>query len=194
MRVGSGLAFDPACDASACASFDPDLPALSCIESCKNLFVPRIPAGDPALLPESGVCDGATMFECWEKLDYVGGSTPVRLETASGKSVLAYPTKDGHVYLVDANHLGTLYQRKKLVDVCGTVAEPCQLDAEAERLALRAARAVGARMAGVDLLPDRDGRTVVLEVNAVPGWRALAAATGIDVAAAILAALRDECR
>ena len=42
-------------------------------------------------------------------------------------------------------------------------------------------------MAGVDLLPDLDaGRLVVLEVNAVPGWRALAAATGVDVAAAIL--------
>jgi ribosomal protein S6--L-glutamate ligase len=42
-------------------------------------------------------------------------------------------------------------------------------------------------MAGVDLLPDLEtGRLVVLEVNAVPGWRALSGATGVDVAAAIL--------
>jgi ribosomal protein S6--L-glutamate ligase len=58
-------------------------------------------------------------------------------------------------------------------------------------LALRAARAVGARVAGVDVLPGDDGTPYVIEVNAVPGWRALAAATRTDVAAAILAALRD---
>jgi ribosomal protein S6--L-glutamate ligase len=68
----------------------------------------------------------------------------------------------------------------------GARAEACRLDPHAERLGLAAARAVGARMAGVDLLPDRDGRLLVLEVNAVPGWRALAPATGIDVASAVL--------
>jgi ribosomal protein S6--L-glutamate ligase len=50
-------------------------------------------------------------------------------------------------------------------------------------LALRAAAVVGAEMAGVDLLPGPDGRLVVLEVNAVPGWRALAPVVGRDVAA-----------
>lgn len=70
--------------------------------------------------------------------------------------------------------------------------EPCTLDAEAESLAIRSASAVGAIVAGVDLLPDLDtGGWVVLEVNAVPGWKALGAETGVDVAAAILAHLRD---
>ena len=69
--------------------------------------------------------------------------------------------------------------------------EACRLDPHVERLALAAAEAVGADMAGVDLLPDLDrGEPVVLEVNAVPGWRALAAATGVDVAAAVLSYLR----
>jgi ribosomal protein S6--L-glutamate ligase len=73
----------------------------------------------------------------------------------------------------------------------GGRAEPVRLDPVAERLALRAARAVGATMAGVDLLHDLDrDRLVVLEVNAVPGWRALGEATGIDVAAEILEVLR----
>ena len=76
----------------------------------------------------------------------------------------------------------------------GGRAEPVRLDAETESLALRAAEAVGARMAGVDLLPDRDGKLFVLEVNAVPGWRALSAATGVDVASEILADLRDARR
>jgi RimK family alpha-L-glutamate ligase len=73
----------------------------------------------------------------------------------------------------------------------GGRAEAVQLDADAETLALRAAEAVGARMAGVDLLPDREGNLIVLEVNAVPGWKALADCTGVDVASAILADLRD---
>ena len=65
--------------------------------------------------------------------------------------------------------------------------EPIRLDPRAERLALRAAEAVGARMAGVDLLPDASsGGLFILEVNAVPGWRALAGSTGVDVASAIL--------
>ncbi len=38
--------------------------------------------------------------------------------------------------------------------------------------ALGAAEATGARFAGVDLLYDRDGTCYVIEVNAVPGWRA----------------------
>jgi ribosomal protein S6--L-glutamate ligase len=74
----------------------------------------------------------------------------------------------------------------------GGRAEPYRLSAEEERLAIAAAGAVGAEIAGVDLFPDLDrGRLVVLEVNAVPGWRALSRVTGIDVAAAVLTTLRD---
>lgn len=68
----------------------------------------------------------------------------------------------------------------------GASAEAIDLTPEWESLARRAAEAVGAPVAGVDLLPGRDGQLYVLEVNAVPGWRAIAGATGVDVAAAIL--------
>jgi RimK family alpha-L-glutamate ligase len=53
-------------------------------------------------------------------------------------------------------------------------------------LAVRAAAAVGAEYAGVDLLPARDGTVYVLEVNGIPGWRGLQEATGVDVAAALV--------
>ena len=56
-------------------------------------------------------------------------------------------------------------------------------------LALRAARAVGADYAGVDLLPAPDGTIYVVEVNGIPGWRGLQQATSSDVAAAIV----DHC-
>ena len=68
----------------------------------------------------------------------------------------------------------------------GGTAEPIDLDDDARRLALRACRALGATVAGVDLLPRPGGGWYVIEVNAVPGWRALTAACGVDVAAAVV--------
>jgi ribosomal protein S6--L-glutamate ligase len=64
----------------------------------------------------------------------------------------------------------------------GAIAESVKLTSEQEALALRAASAVGTVAAGVDLLPGPGGEMYVVEVNAVPGWRALAPATGVDVA------------
>jgi RimK family alpha-L-glutamate ligase len=63
---------------------------------------------------------------------------------------------------------------------------PFELPPEWSALAVRAAAAIGADYAGVDLLPARDGRVFVLEVNGIPGWQGLQQATGIDVAGAIV--------
>jgi ribosomal protein S6--L-glutamate ligase len=69
------------------------------------------------------------------------------------------------------------------------LAEPYRLTAQEEESALRAAAATGARFAGVDLLYDRQGMCYVIEVNAVPGWRAFAKVTGCDVAGRVIEAL-----
>jgi RimK family alpha-L-glutamate ligase len=53
-------------------------------------------------------------------------------------------------------------------------------------LAIRSAAAVGAEYAGVDLVTGRDGRTYVLEVNGIPGWKGFQEATGLDVAGELL--------
>lgn len=53
-------------------------------------------------------------------------------------------------------------------------------------LSLRASAAIGTRIAGVDLLTAYEGETYVIELNAVPGWRAFRKATGIDVAKRLL--------
>jgi ribosomal protein S6--L-glutamate ligase len=63
-----------------------------------------------------------------------------------------------------------------------------------ERLALAAAAAVGAPVCGVDLLPGPAGELYVLEVNAVPGWRALAPVTGVDVAAEVVRFVASDYR
>lgn len=58
-------------------------------------------------------------------------------------------------------------------------------DAEMRRLALRAAEAVGADYAGVDLIRAEDGRLLVLEINSNPAWRGLQSVSGIDIAEAL---------
>ncbi len=64
----------------------------------------------------------------------------------------------------------------------GAKAEPLALDDKLREMALRATRALGADYTGVDILPIEGGGYTVIEVNGIPGWRALRAATGVDVA------------
>ncbi|TWT78247.1 Alpha-aminoadipate--LysW ligase LysX [Posidoniimonas polymericola] len=68
----------------------------------------------------------------------------------------------------------------------GAVAKPLEVTPDLADLARRSAAAVDAVVAGVDVLPALDGRMLVLEVNAVPGWRALSRTTGVDIAERML--------
>ena len=52
-------------------------------------------------------------------------------------------------------------------------------------VAVRAAAAVGASFAGVDVLYDGDGRLTVLEVNSMPAWSGLQKVTSFDIAVAL---------
>jgi RimK family alpha-L-glutamate ligase len=56
---------------------------------------------------------------------------------------------------------------------------------EMRDLAVRAAAAVGAAFAGVDILYDGDGRLTVLEVNSMPAWSGLQKVTSFDIASAL---------
>ncbi|HRX81811.1 MAG TPA: RimK family alpha-L-glutamate ligase, partial [Pirellulaceae bacterium] len=69
----------------------------------------------------------------------------------------------------------------------GATTESFEVDDRYASLARTAADAVGAMIAGIDILPARDGREFVLEVNAVPGWKALARTLHTDIAALLLA-------
>ena len=76
----------------------------------------------------------------------------------------------------------------------GGTARPVDAVRGLGRTGVRAAAAVGAEYAGVDLLPARDGTVYVLEVNGIPGWQGLQEATGVDVAGAMVDQLRLEPR
>ena len=71
---------------------------------------------------------------------------------------------------------------------CATTADPAM-----QRLAVAAAKAVGATIAGVDILLGRDG-PLVLEVNSMPAWKGLQQVSEGHVSTAIATALVEAAR
>lgn len=71
------------------------------------------------------------------------------------------------------------------------IAEPVELTVQQEEWALLASAVVGTRIAGIDLLYDREGVGYVIEVNGVPGWKAFSQTTGIDVATELIKSLEQ---
>jgi RimK family alpha-L-glutamate ligase len=63
----------------------------------------------------------------------------------------------------------------------GAVVAPIELSSEMKMLALKAARLLGLDYAGVDLLPAENGRTYVIEINSIPGWRGLQKTTSLNI-------------
>jgi RimK family alpha-L-glutamate ligase len=97
--------------------------------------------------------------------------------------------RDYRVFVLGGRVLGAIERRAdgwRTNISRGGEARPARLPEEWAALAVRAAAAVGAEYAGVDLLPARDGTVYVLEVNGIPGWQGLQEATGADVAGALV--------
>lgn len=67
----------------------------------------------------------------------------------------------------------------------GGSASSFKLPAEYRKTALAAARALGLRVAGVDLIESEEG-PMVMEVNSSPGLEGITKATGVDVAGEII--------
>jgi glutathione synthase/RimK-type ligase-like ATP-grasp enzyme len=64
----------------------------------------------------------------------------------------------------------------------GAKPTPCEPSARERELALRAAAALGADFAGVDIISGADGLPMVLEVNSMPGWSGLQSVTPYQIA------------
>ena len=75
----------------------------------------------------------------------------------------------------------------------GATTSRLRLSASESQLAITAAKTVGCPSAGVDLLLGPNG-WLVLEVNGVPGWKALSVACEIDVAGAVLDFIVEQVR
>jgi ribosomal protein S6--L-glutamate ligase len=73
----------------------------------------------------------------------------------------------------------------------GGSATKVRLPPEYRRTALAAARVLGLRLAGVDMLASRDG-PMIMEVNSSPGLEGIEKATSVDVAVAVIEHLERE--
>ena len=76
----------------------------------------------------------------------------------------------------------------------GGFGEPVKLTAEQERVALSAARAVGADFAGVDLLLKSGGEPMVCEVNSNPHFTGTLRYLGVNLADLIFEHIQSKIR
>jgi len=109
---------------------------------------------------------------------------------------IRHPGYDVRVLILDGEILGAM-KRFSSDDFRTNVsrsAKPAthQPTSNEKETALAAAEIVGAKIAGVDLLYDDAGRCFVIEVNAVPGWRAFSRTNNIDVAGRLIDSLQAD--
>ncbi|MFG1463204.1 RimK family alpha-L-glutamate ligase [Xanthobacter sp. DSM 24535] len=109
------------------------------------------------------------------------------------------PTKEGHadyrVFVVGDRAEGAMRRVGShwITNIHqGAKGEAVEAIGERAALAVAAAQAVGAHFAGVDLIEDGAGQLMVLEVNSMPAWIGLHAATGLDMAQPLAALLAGE--
>lgn len=103
---------------------------------------------------------------------------------------------DRRMFIVDGTVVAAMERRPTVGGrgsmLYGGTARPWVPDAAQRALGLQAAAILGLDVAGVDLLDDQ-GRDVVLEVNACPGFATIEAVTGLDVAGALADATLRRC-
>jgi RimK family alpha-L-glutamate ligase len=68
----------------------------------------------------------------------------------------------------------------------GAKVESVELSHEMKTLAVKAVRLIGLDYAGVDILPAENGKTYVVEINSIPGWRGLQKTTDSSIADRII--------
>ena len=98
------------------------------------------------------------------------------------------PGRDLRVFVVGADAIAGMYRRSsdwRTNAARGATTDPLPITPELREIALRAAEAVGGGVLAVDLMESPTG-LVVHEVNPTPEFKSLTAATGVDIAGAIV--------
>lgn len=142
-------------------------------------------------LPDRAAAEG--LFE------YVAALSGPQSHLGYVQELIDKPGRDIRAIVVGCDLLGAVYRTGELwrTNVAlGAQTLPCELSPEITKLSIDAAAAVGADIAGVDLIEDRDGRLLVLEVNhrvEFTGFQS-ALADRVDVAERIVEHLLEGAR
>jgi ribosomal protein S6--L-glutamate ligase len=186
----------PTPDTLVCERIDDAMPSI------REMLATPSDEGEPAIVikPIFGsmghgivrVTDPDVAFRVLQSLDQIRAVFYVQRVVESGG-------RDVRVFVVGGRVLGAIERRAAGGDwrtnvSRGGSASAFDLPPAWAALALRAVAAIGADYAGVDLMPSKDGRVFVLEVNGIPGWQGLQRATGIDVAGMVVDHLLDRVR
>ena len=76
---------------------------------------------------------------------------------------------------------------------CGAKPAPLKPSAELEKLAVKAAKVIGCKVTGVDIIEGPDG-LLILELNSQPGWKGLQSVTEVCIADEIIAYVLSELK
>ena len=122
-------------------------------------------------------------YNAWKMLSRLGQPLIVQ-------EYLQNPSRDIRVFVVGGRVVGSAYKygaaggwKTNVAQGGRMVDEP--VPEEILDMGVRATDAMGLDYAGVDII-ESDRGPVILEVNGAPGWQALKAATGIDIAEKIV--------
>jgi RimK family alpha-L-glutamate ligase len=127
----------------------------------------------PQELPQPDAMKGVYYLQRFMGVDQ-GGFRDFRLLVSQGR-VVAAMARHAPTWITNVKRGG-----KPVVAV---------VDDQVRQLAVRAAAAVGAAFAGVDLLFDAGGQPTVLEVNSMPAWSGVQKVAPVDIASVLAADL-----
>ncbi|MFC5357187.1 RimK family alpha-L-glutamate ligase [Azospirillum himalayense] len=127
----------------------------------------------PETLPDAEAVGGVYYLQPFIPPRTAGAWRDRRVFVIGGRAVAAM-TRHGRSWITNVHQ--------------GAACAAAPVDDEAAVLAIRAAAVVGASYAGVDLIQDRAGCWLVLEVNSMPAWQGLQRVSAMDIADALAAA------
>lgn len=93
---------------------------------------------------------------------------------------------DNRVFVINGCAVAAMRRRGKswLNNVArGASCERIEPDTELAELAVKATAALAMDYAGVDIIQDKDGRYMVIEVNSIPAWKGLESVCDVNIAA-----------